>query len=90
VRLVGLCGDGILGGERCFSVQSTPGTVTVGGSLWIDNVTPGGDVQFAGTVVSIDGAGFDPAGMLSVDDVSTSAVQSIRRSGGATSTTRTY
>jgi len=58
-----------------YSVQSTPGTVTVGGGLWIGDVTPGGGVQPTGTAVRIDGGGFDPAATLSVDGVSVASVQ---------------
>ena len=43
-------------------------TITVGGSISITNVVPGGGVQPAGTVVHILGLGFQPAKRARVDD----------------------
>jgi len=41
-----------------------PGTLTIGGSISIHNVTPGGGTWPAGTVVKVEGTGFSPATKL--------------------------
>jgi len=58
-----------------YSVTVVPGSVTVGGSLAISDVEPGGGILPAGTVVKISGTGFDPAAALTVDGVSVGSVQ---------------
>ncbi|MGA3042459.1 MAG: IPT/TIG domain-containing protein [Bryobacteraceae bacterium] len=58
-----------------YSVTVTPAQFTVGGSLSVESITPGGGLFAAGTVVKIDGAGFDASTQVSVDGVSLSSVQ---------------
>lgn len=41
-----------------------PGTLTIGGSISIHNITPGGGTWPSGTVVKIEGTGFSPATKL--------------------------
>ena len=53
----------------------TPGTVTVGGSVSISDVVPGGGVWPAGTVVSVRGLGFTSRTRLRVSDVSTRSIR---------------
>jgi len=54
------------------SATVNPGTFTVGGSLSIQNVTPGGGLLPAGTVVAIDGTGFDATTTVTIDGLSAS------------------
>lgn len=58
-----------------YSVDVMAGTQTVGGTLSIQNVTPGGGVLRAGAVVRIDGTGFTTRTTLAIDGVSVSDVQ---------------
>jgi uncharacterized protein (TIGR03437 family) len=58
-----------------YSVTVVPGSVTVGGTLAISDVEPGGGILPAGTVVKVSGTGFDPAAALKVDGVSVGSVQ---------------
>jgi hypothetical protein len=51
-----------------------PATITVGGSISITNVVPGGGVQPAGTVVDIQGIGFQPDTQVQLSDIKTSSV----------------
>ena len=53
----------------------TPGTVTVGGSVSITDVVPGGGVWPAGTVVSVRGIGFTSRTRLRVNDVETRSIR---------------
>jgi hypothetical protein len=55
------------GGAYATAVK--PGRVTGGGSLSIGSVTPGGGVLPSGTVVRIDGAGFDGGTHVAIDGV---------------------
>ena len=66
-----------------FNTQGQPypqtvdqGTLTVGGSLSVSNVDPGGGLLAAGTVVRVTGSGFDPDFRLRVNEIS---VNNIRR-----------
>jgi hypothetical protein len=45
--------------------DAKPGTLTIGGSISIHNITPGGGTWPSGTVVHIEGTGFTPATKLS-------------------------
>lgn len=54
-----------------------PGTVTVGGSVSISDVIPGGGWQPAGTVVSVRGVGFNSGSRLRVEDISVGSVRFI-------------
>jgi uncharacterized protein (TIGR03437 family) len=58
-----------------YSVSVAPGILTVGGSLFVKDITQGGGLLPAGTVVRIDGAGFDLGTTLSADGVAMSPVR---------------
>ncbi len=60
-----------------YSVSLNPGMLTVGGSLSVQSVTPGGGVLPAGTVLQIEGTGFDQTTTVAIDDVSISSTQFI-------------
>jgi hypothetical protein len=53
----------------------TPGTVTVGGTVSISDVVPGAGVWPVGTVVRVQGIGFNSSTRLRVNDVATRAVR---------------
>jgi hypothetical protein len=55
----------------------TPGSVTVGGSLSIQDIVPGGGQLPLGTVVRINGTGFTAQTTVNVDEVSVQATQFI-------------
>jgi hypothetical protein len=57
-------------GNATYTVSVNPGTFTVGGALSIQNVTPGGGVLPAGTVVTVTGTGFDATTTIAIDGVS--------------------
>jgi len=61
--------------NNSYLVTVTPGSVTVGSSLSVKNVVPGGGVQPAGTVVRIDGTGFGATTAATIDGVSVSSAQ---------------
>jgi hypothetical protein len=54
-----------------------PGTVTVGGSVAISDVVPGGGWQPAGTMVSVRGVGFNSGSRLRADGISIGSVRLI-------------
>lgn len=58
-----------------YTLTVNPGTFTVGGALSIQSVTPGGGLQPSGTVVQIDGTGFDATTIVSIDGVSIASTQ---------------
>jgi uncharacterized protein (TIGR03437 family) len=58
-----------------YSVTAIPGTLTVGGSLSVQDVTPGGGILPSGTVVRIDGTGFTQATTLQIDGVSVTSTE---------------
>lgn len=60
---------------RTVRARIDPGTVTVGGSVAISDVVPGGGWQPAGTVVSVRGVGFDSASRLRADGISIGSVR---------------
>jgi hypothetical protein len=62
-------------GGRTVPATVTPGTVTVGGSVAITDVVPGGGWVPAGTVVSVRGVGFNRRSRLKVDDLNIGAVR---------------
>lgn len=70
-----------------------PGTVTVGGTLSIQSVVPGGGLLPSGTVVSMNGTGFDAATIVTIDGVSLTSTQFVSAAkinvtlGGATELT---
>ncbi len=75
------------------TVTVNPGTFTVDGTLSIQNVTPGGGLLPTGTVVMINGAGFDATTIVTIDGVSLASTQLISAQqisvtlGGATEMT---
>lgn len=60
-----------------YAVTAAAGSVTVGGTLSVESLTPGGGLQPAGTMVSIAGAGFSSATTVSVAGVSLTSSQFI-------------
>ena len=58
-----------------YTLTVNPGTFTVGGSLSIQSVTPGGGLLPSGTVVQINGTGFDATTVVSIGDVNISTTQ---------------
>ncbi len=64
-------------GSAAATVSVNPGTFTVGGAISIQNVTPGGGLLPAGTVVTINGTGFDPTATVTIDGVSVASTQLI-------------
>jgi uncharacterized protein (TIGR03437 family) len=61
--------------KNTYSVSVSPGTFTVGGNLSIQSVTPGGGLLPSGTVVSIDGTGFDATTAVAIDGVSIASTE---------------
>lgn len=55
----------------------SPATVTVGGSISITNVVPGGGILPAGTAVTIQGIGFQSGTQVQLSNVSLSSIQVI-------------
>lgn len=51
-----------------------PATITVGGSISITDVVPGGGVQPAGTVVHVEGIGFQPGTQVQLSNVKASSI----------------
>jgi uncharacterized protein (TIGR03437 family) len=60
---------------NAYTITVNPGTFTVGGSLSIQSVTPGGGLLPAGTVIRIDGTGFNPTATVTIDGVSVASTQ---------------
>jgi len=58
-----------------YTVNVNPGTLTLNGSLSIQSATPGGGFLPGGTVVSINGTGFDESTTATIDGVSIAATQ---------------
>jgi hypothetical protein len=56
---------------------ATPATVTVGGSVSILDVVPGGGMLPAGSVVSIQGIGFQPKTQVQLNAIKSSSIQFI-------------
>ena len=65
--------DDLLGAPIAFEFQQ--GEITVGGSVSITNVVPGGGTLPAGGVFSIFGMGFSPKTKVSIKEVNASAIQ---------------
>ena len=51
-----------------------PATITVGGSISITDVIPGGGVQPAGTVVHVQGIGFQPGTQVQLSNIKASSI----------------
>ncbi len=60
---------------NAYSVSVSPGKVTIGGTLSIANVSPGGGLLPGGAVIEIDGTGFSRATTASIDGASVGSVQ---------------
>jgi uncharacterized protein (TIGR03437 family) len=60
---------------NAYTVTVSPGAVTVGGSLSVASVTPGGGLLPAGTALQIAGTGFDSATTVAIEGA---AVRSLR------------
>jgi len=54
-----------------------PATITVAGSISITNVVPGGGLLPAGTVVSVQGMGFQPATQVQLSNIKASSISVI-------------
>jgi hypothetical protein len=63
----------LLGASMPFEFKQ--GSITVGGSVAISNVVPGGGALPAGTIVSIYGSGFSPRSKFTLRNLKTSSVQ---------------
>lgn len=57
---------------REYSLNFTAGTIQVGGVLSIRDVTPGGGMHAAGTMLEVNGTGFTSLSTVSIDGVSLS------------------
>ena len=58
-----------------YSVTVVPGEFSIGGTLFVKGVTPGGGLLPSGTVVRIEGAGFDAGTTLSADGIAMSPLR---------------
>jgi hypothetical protein len=58
-----------------YTVSVNPGTFTVGGTLSVESVTPGGGLLPPGTVVTVNGTGFDATMTVTIDGVSLGSSQ---------------
>jgi hypothetical protein len=56
-----------------YSVTVMPGSLTVGGSLSVQNVAPGGGIVPAGGILQIKGSGFTPQTTVTIDGVTISS-----------------
>lgn len=61
-------------GQTATVKPQAPATITVAGSISITNVVPGGGVLPAGTVVSVQGVGFQPKTQIQLNAINASAV----------------
>ncbi len=60
---------------KLYTITAVPGTITIGGTLSIQSVTPGGGPQLVGTVIRIAGTGFDASTTATFDGLSTAPPQ---------------
>jgi uncharacterized protein (TIGR03437 family) len=58
-----------------YAVTVTPGGFRTGGAMWLRSVTPGGGYLPAGTVLRVNGGGFDATTRVAVDGVSIATQQ---------------
>ncbi len=61
--------------QPTYSVSVSPGTVTIGGTLSIASITPGGGVLPGGTAITIQGTGFSSANTAEIDGATVGSVQ---------------
>src|SRR5262249_26165382 len=64
-------------GAPLLARKVSPGTVTVGGTVAIDDVVPGEGVWPAGTVVSVTGVGFGRQTQLQANNVGATAIHAV-------------
>src|ERR1019366_8586929 len=76
-----------------YTITATPGAFRSGGDMWLRSVTPGGGYLPAGTVLRVNGGGFDATTKVAVDGVGIATQQWIDHEhieltlGGATEMT---
>lgn len=76
-----------------YTVSVNPGTFTVGGTLSVESVPPGGGLLPSGTVVTVNGTGFDATTTVTIDGVSLASTKFVSAQqinvtiGGATELT---
>ncbi len=58
--------------DNAYAVSATPGSVTIGGGLSVEDLAPGGGLLAAGTLVQINGTGFSTGTAVSIAGVSIS------------------
>lgn len=58
-----------------FSLAVKPGTLTVGGELSVGKLVPGGGLLPEGTVIEVEGSGFQPSTEMELEGVSVSSVR---------------
>ena len=58
-----------------YAVSVIPGTVTVGGTLSITGITPGGGILPSGTAIAIRGTGFASGATAEIDGATVASVQ---------------
>ena len=58
-----------------YAVTSQAATFTVAGTVWVQNVTPGGSPLPAGATVRMDGGGFSSSSAVSIEGVALSGTQ---------------
>jgi uncharacterized protein (TIGR03437 family) len=63
-----------------YTAFATPGSVTVGGSLSVQNLAPGGGLQAAGTLAQVNGTGFTTSTTVTIAGVSISKTQFVGQS----------
>ena len=62
-------------GGDSLAVTVTPGTFTVGGSLSVTSIVPGGGLLPAASVLAIQGAGFQPESSVAIEGVATASTK---------------
>jgi uncharacterized protein (TIGR03437 family) len=60
-----------------YAITVNPANFTVGGNLSVSTVVPGGGLLPQGTVITLNGTGFQPSTTLAIDGVAVSSVQYI-------------
>jgi hypothetical protein len=63
---------GLLGAATMKPIA--PATITIGGSISITDVIPGGGIQPAGTVIHVQGIGFQPGTQVQLSNIKSSSI----------------
>jgi IPT/TIG domain len=63
--------------SKLYAVELKSGTMTVGGTMSISDVTPGGGTVQPGTVISIKGVGFDPSCEVDINEAKIASIDYI-------------